>query len=141
MSLSATIICTPQGNRPRLFLKSLPHSVKWPDVIAYVKELKRHHHNKRLLLFWDGLSAHKAKPVIAYLKTQRDWLRVERLPSYAPEINPPEYLWSAMKNKDICNLPPTGIKRLKRRVTNSYRRIRNDAALLKGFLRASGLYG
>lgn len=140
MSLSATIMCTSAGNRPRLFLKSLPHSVKWPDVIAYVKDLKRHHRNKKLLLFWDGLSAHKAKPVTAYLKTQRNWLRVERLPSYAPEVNPTEYLWSAMKNKYICNLPPRGLKRLKRRVGNSYRRIKDDTELLKGFLRTSGLY-
>lgn len=141
MSLTATIICAPSGQRPRLFLKSLPHSVKWPDVIAYVKELKRRWRNKKLLLFWDGLSAHKAKAVTTYLKTQRYWLRVERLPAYAPEINPAEYLWSAMKNKYICNLSPAGLPKLKRRVQTSYRRIKNDTQLLKGFLRASGLYG
>ena len=140
MSLSATIVCTPQGNRPRLFLKSLPHSVKWPDVIAYIKELKRHHRNKKLLLFWDGLAAHKAKAVRAYLKTQRAWLRVERLPAYCPEINPPEYLWSAMKHKYICNLPPEGKQRLKQLVAKSYRTIRNNTTLLKGFLKASGLF-
>ncbi len=140
MSLSATIMCTPKGNRPRLLLKSLPHSVKWPDVIAYVKDLKRHHRNKKLLLFWDGLAAHKAKAAAAYLRTQRNWLRVERLPAYCPEINPAEYLWSAMKHKYICNLPPEGKQQLKRHITKSYRKIRNNVELLKGFLKVSGLF-
>lgn len=91
-----------------MFLRVLSKSVKKEDVIDYLKALKKHYRKKKLLLFWDGLSAHKAKLVQEFLKTQKDWLRVERLPSYAPEINPPEYLWSAMKNKYLCNLRPEG---------------------------------
>ncbi len=140
MSLSGTIVCTPKGNNPRLFLKSLPHSVKFPDVIDYLKELKRHLKGKKLLLFWDGLSAHKAKATIEYLKTQKHWLKVERFPAYAPELNPAEYLWSAMKNKHLCNLRPKGLPLLKAAVGRSYRKIRNDRELLRGFLRASVLY-
>ena len=139
MSLSGTIICTAKGNNPKLFLKSLPHSVKFPDVIMYLKELKKHLPGKKLLLFWDGLSAHKAKATTAYLKTQKHWLKVERLPAYAPELNPPEYLWSAMKNKHLCNLRPKGLLVLKNTVDRSYRKIRNDRELLRSFLRASGL--
>lgn len=139
MSLSASLICTAKGNNPRLFLKSLTHSVKFPDVINYLKELKSHLKGKKLLLFWDGLSAHKAKATIEYLKTQKHWLKVERLPAYAPELNPPEYLWSAMKNKHLCNLWPKGLPALKATVSRSYRKIRNDRELLRSFLKASGL--
>lgn len=141
MSLSATLVSTPKGNGNRLFLRSLPHSVKWPDVIAYVKALKIHMRGKKLLLFWDGLSAHKAGATTAYLKTQRSWLRVERFPSYAPEVNPTEYLWSVMKNKHLCNLRPDGLPGLKTAVCRTYRRVRNDRQMLKRFLNASGLYG
>ena len=141
MSLSGTIVCTVKGNNPKLFLKSLSHNIKFPDVITYLKELKKHLKRKKLLLFWDGLSAHKAKDTITYLKTQKHWLKVERLPAYAPELNPPEYLWSAMKNKHLCNLRPKGLPVLKAAVSKSYRKIRNDRGLLQSFLRASGLYG
>lgn len=140
MSLAATLICLPKGKKPKLFLKSLPKSIKAPDAIKNIKELKIHLKNKKLLLFWDGLRAHLAKITKEYLKDQKSWLRVERFPSYAPELNPVEYLWSAMKNKHLCNLRPEGVRALKKTVRKSYRRIRNDKQLLKKFLKASGLY-
>jgi transposase len=31
------------------------------------------------------------------LNTQRSWLVVERLPAYAPELNPVEGLWSSLR--------------------------------------------
>jgi hypothetical protein len=33
----------------------------------------------------------------AHLEQQRGWLTVERLPAYAPELNPVEYLWANLK--------------------------------------------
>jgi transposase len=94
---------------------------------------------KKILLFWDGLPAHRAKIVKAYLESQRDWLRIERFPAYAPENNPIEYLWSAMKRKDLANCPPEGLADLKRKIRASKRRL-SRSNLLKGFLKASKLY-
>jgi len=33
----------------------------------------------------------------AWLNRQRSWLVLERLPAYAPELNPTEGLWSSLK--------------------------------------------
>src|SRR5262249_51788011 len=41
---------------------------------------------------WDGLPAHKSKVMQEYLLQQRSWLTVERLPGYAPDLNPVERL-------------------------------------------------
>ena len=38
-----------------------------------------------------------------WLETQRHWLQVERLPAYAPELNPVEYLWSNLKGVELAN--------------------------------------
>jgi transposase len=38
------------------------------------------------------------------LNTQRHWLVVERLPAYAPELNPVEGLWSWLKGSQLANL-------------------------------------
>jgi hypothetical protein len=38
------------------------------------------------------------------LNTQRSWLVVERLPAYAPELNPAEGLWSSLKAVELANL-------------------------------------
>jgi transposase len=40
----------------------------------------------------------------AWLNTQRSWLVVERLPAYAPELNPVEGLWSSLKAVELANL-------------------------------------
>jgi transposase len=42
-----------------------------------------------------------------WLDSQRDWLTVERLPAYAPELNPVEYLWANLKDVELANLPTT----------------------------------
>lgn len=113
--------------------------MKAKDVLQFVKELKRHLCGRKLLLFWDGLPAHRAKVITDYLKKQKRWLRIERFPAYAPELNPIEYLWSAMKRRDLANHPPVGLPHLRRTIGKSRRRLSNTN-LLKGFLKASKLY-
>lgn len=140
LSLSGIIIVAPCGNRPKLFLRVYRGSINGSRVIRYFKELKKHLSGKKLLLIWDGLPVHRSRKVKDYLETQKRWLRVERFPAYAPELNPIEYLWSAMKRKDLANLPPRGLEHLKQRIYFSKRRISGDDRLLKGFLKASGLY-
>jgi transposase len=54
---------------------------------------------QRVVLLWDGLSAHWSHRMRAHLEKQRDWLTVERLPGYAPELNPAEYLWDARRDR------------------------------------------
>lgn len=136
----AAIICTAGGHRPRLFLKSQPGTVNGDVVIKYLKELKKHLKGRKLLLFWDGLPAHRAKLVQCFLKAQMSWLKVIRMPAYAPELNPPEYLWSAMKAKDVGNLRPEGLSAVRTAVRKGYRRIRRQPNLLIGFLKASELF-
>jgi transposase len=42
----------------------------------------------------------------AYLASQRSWLVVERLPAYAPELNPAEKLWANLKGGELAEPPP-----------------------------------
>jgi hypothetical protein len=53
---------------------------------------------------WDGLPAHRSKAMGAWLRRQRSWLVVERLPGYAPDLNPVEPLWSNLKGVELANL-------------------------------------
>lgn len=140
LSLLAAILCTPAGRKPKLFLKSLPGAVHAKEIIVYLRNLKRHRAGRNILLFWDGLAAHRAKIVKQFLKENRSWLRAIRMPAYAPELNPPEYLWAAMKAKYLANLRPEGLPLLGRAVRNSYRQIKKKPGLLAGFLKASRLF-
>ncbi|MEK7560421.1 MAG: transposase [Patescibacteria group bacterium] len=138
LSLSGIIVCSPAGNRSRLFLRIFPGSMNAKDIVRFLKELKRFLKGKKLLLFWDGLPAHRAKIVRAYVESQ-SWLRIERFPAYEPELNPIEYLWSSMKRKDLAHHPPSGMGCLRRTIHRSRRRLSNTR-LLRGFLEASTLY-
>jgi transposase len=65
---------------------------------------------------------------------------VERFPTYAPELDPVEYLWSALKRKDLGNLDPDTFDVLPRHLARSRRRYRRHPEILRGFLRASGVF-
>jgi transposase len=109
------------------------------EATKFLKALKRHLRGKKILLFWDGLPAHRSKSVQAYIKSQHSWLRVERFPGYAPELNPVEYFWACMKKKHLGNLR-ADFSALGKAVARCKRTLRNDEKLLRGFLKASGLY-
>jgi transposase len=44
-----------------------------------------------------GLPVYRSKAMAAFVASQRDWLVVERLPAYAPELNPVERVWANLK--------------------------------------------
>jgi len=38
-----------------------------------------------------------------HLERQRSWLTVDRLPGYAPDLNPAEGLWANLKGTELAN--------------------------------------
>ena len=58
----------------------------------------------KLLVIWDGLPAHRSRVVKDYVESLHGHLVLERLTSYAPEINPVEYIWGYMKQRELANL-------------------------------------
>ena len=75
----------------------------------------------------------------AYLASQRRWLVVERLPAYAPELNPVEKLWANLKGRELANLCAETLDEPIRAARRGVERVRNDEDLLFGFLKATGL--
>lgn len=133
------MVTTPEGRRSRLFIRTIAGGLTSEETLRFLKDLKRHLGGRKLLLIWDGLPAHRARKVAAYVKTQSSWLRTARIPAYAPEVNPIEYCWGAMKKKRLGNLRAEGMAGLGRAVRRA-KRAMNDNDLLRGFLKASGLY-
>jgi len=41
-------------------------------------------------MLWDGLPSHRSTAMRDWVRSQRSWLVVERLPAYAPDLNPVE---------------------------------------------------
>lgn len=138
-SVTGTIIATPRGRKPKLYLRMIRGTVATPEFITFIKHLRRHVSGK-LILLMDRLAVHRSKKSSVFLKTQRRWLRIEWFPAYAPELNPIEYFWSAAKRKDFANFCPETMTELDGRLRASLRRVRRRSQILKGFLKASSLF-
>ena len=91
------------GRRSQMWFRTFPGSCNRHRVVAYLATLARHVRGRRVILIWDQLPAHKSTLVRDYLNAQRDWLRVEWLPGYAPELNPAEPLWGNIKGRELAN--------------------------------------
>jgi hypothetical protein len=74
-------------------------------LIGVLEQLAAFYAGQRVVLLWDGLSSHWSHKMRAHLEQQRDWLTVERLPAYAPELNPAEYLWDARIDVKLRGAP------------------------------------
>lgn len=137
--MAGLLLFTPRGRNLRIFFRLQPGSMDADDFLALLRDIKRELNGKKLLLIWDGLPAHRARKVVAYIKANRHWLRVERYPAYAPELSPVEFIWSPMKTKDLAHVPPQGFAHLKSLICKSFRRIKRNKVLLKQCLKKAGV--
>jgi hypothetical protein len=74
-----------------------------------------------------------------WLTTQRSWLVVERLPAYAPELNPVEGLWSSLKAVELANLMSPTLAEVIQQAHHGIDRVRRTPHLAYSFLRHTGL--
>jgi transposase len=139
INATGAICCTPEGTEPILQLQLQEMSVNADSMIAFLDGLHREVDGP-VVLIWDGLPVHRSKKVTSYIN-EHSWLTVERLPAYAPELNPVEYLWAAFKNKDLANVCAASIEQLGGYIERAYKRAESEPATLQGCLRAAGLYG
>jgi transposase len=94
---------------------------------------------EKATLVWDGLPAHRSHAMQAWLHTQRHWLVVERLPAYAPELNPVEGLWSWLKGSQLANLVCPTLREVVEQAELGIERARRTPHLAYSFLRRTGL--
>jgi hypothetical protein len=66
-------------------------AVRKEQVVEFLKALKAHY-RRRLLIIWDGAKPHRSRLVADYVDSTEGQILVARLPAYAPELNPVEYL-------------------------------------------------
>jgi len=117
-------------------------SVNKQTILRVLLDMKRKYEplRKRFILLWDGLPVHRSKVVKTFIETNKSWLSLHRFPAYAPELNPQEYQWSALKRKDLGNYCPPTTAALAAKVRRGIGRMKNKSRMLKGFLLKSGLW-
>jgi transposase len=113
-------------------------SIRSPEVIRFLKHLKRHFRHGVIML-WDRGTIHRSKIVQDFVRQSRKWLDAEFLPPYAPDLNPDEWFWNHLKNRKLANFCPSGIGDLKSAIRHSVIQIRQKPNLVRSFFHASQL--
>ena len=139
LSIAAFICYHPDGRRVRLLTEHTTGAYNTSKLIHALQRLPALLDRAPVILIWDGLPAHRSIAMNAWLATQTDWLRVVPLPGYAPELDPVESLWSAVKGKDLANYAATDMADLWATAHRGLQRIRRNATLLWSFLAHTGL--
>lgn len=140
LSAIAGLITTAAARRVGLCLRLHPGSIQQPQIVDYLRALKRHVRGRKTILLWDRLPVHRGGEVQAHLQRQADWLTVEHFPPYAPELNPVEYLWSHMKGAELANFTAPDLNAVRRKARRAASRVRRQPDLGKAFLKHSGLF-
>jgi transposase len=103
VSVIAGLSLSPVARRPGLYFRTFPNAyVTTPDTAAFLRDLLRHLRG-RVIVVWDRGPIHRGDPIRRVL-ADYPRLTLERLPSYAPELNPVEQLWNHIKYARLANL-------------------------------------
>ena len=106
------------------------------EVCVFLRELLRHMRG-RIMVLLDHFSTNKGAPLEQLLGQHRR-LRIEYFPSYAPQLNPDEGVWSLAK-RELANSCSNDVDELMKDIVGSIEGIRGSSGKLRGCIAQSGL--
>jgi transposase len=130
--LSAISAMSPKG---KLYFHCQDSAINSEAVIAFLEHLLREVPG-RMVIIWEGAPIHRSHGIKDFLaRGAAERLHLERLPAYAPELNPAEGLWAHVKGVELrhvccCNLP-----HLRAELREAVKRVRRKPRILQGFFR------
>jgi transposase len=134
--LSAISAISPEGKR---YFQRQDDARDSSDVAAFLEHLRREVPG-RLVVIWDGAPIHRSHVIrefLAHGAAQR--LHLERLPAYAPELNPGEGLWQQLTGVELRNLCCVNIPHLRVELRDAVKRVRRKPRLIQSFFRGANL--
>jgi transposase len=134
--LSAISAISPEGKR---YFACQDRTINSEDVVAFREHLLREVPG-RIVIMWDGAPIHRSHVVQAFLRNgAAHRLPLERLPAYAPELNPGEGLWAHLKGVELRNVCGVNLPHLRVELRNAVKRVRRKPPLIQAFFRGAQL--
>ena len=134
--LSAISGVTPTGH---LYTHVSEHAFTNFDVALFVEHLVEQVGGP-LLLIWDGSPIHHGPSLNSLLaKIGPDQVLMERLPAYAPELNPDEGVWDYLKQTELPNVSCISLRQLRGTLHRAIMRLRSKPDLILSFFEGAGL--
>jgi transposase len=134
--LSAISAISPGG---KLYFHSQDHPITSDDVVGFLEPLLREVPGQ-MVIIWDGAPIHRSHVIQQFLaRGAAQRLHLERLPAYAPELNPGEGLWQQLKGVELRNVCCFNISHLRHELRDAVKRVRRRPQLLTSFFRGAKL--
>jgi transposase len=140
LSIASALVYEPHARDAHLVFELRPGAYNTETLIEFLTFLHELEQHRSVLLLWDGLPAHRSRCMLDWVASQRDWLSIEPLPGYAPDLNPTEQVWGNVKSTELANLCSDTIEEVSDLAEDGLDRISSDAALCFAFLRHTGLH-
>jgi transposase len=140
LSIASALVYDPHARDAHQLFELRPGAYNTTTLIEFLTFLREFEQHRSVLLLWDGLPAHRSRCMLDWVASQRDWLSIEALPGYAPDLNPTEQVWGNVKSSELANLCADTIEEITDLAEDSQDRISSDAALCFAFLRHTGLH-
>jgi transposase len=140
ISAISSISVSPRNHRLNLHFDLLPDNttVRAPEIVNYLKHLKTQV-RAPLTIIWDRSTIHdKSKLVRAFLADHPE-IKTEKLPGYAPEMNPDELVWAWTKYGRLGNLAAANTDWLRDYLINEFTFAREHPELLASFIEGTNL--
>lgn len=122
----------------KLYVQQQACAYRGERVVGFLEHLQRHIAG-RILVLWDGARIHRSQPVKEFLARQECRIHLERLPAYAPELNPDEGIWSYLKYVELRNRVCHTLNELRYELRLAIARLRHKAHVLQGVIAQTGL--
>lgn len=125
----------------RLFMQVQEGTYDSAGVVGFLRVLLRKVSGK-LLVIRDGSPIHKGQLIRDFLKRgAAKRLHLERLPGYAPELNPEEGIWDYLKRVELANVCCRDLPDLRLQVIRARERLRHKRAVIQACSRHCGYRG
>jgi transposase len=122
----------------RFYFRLYPGTIRAAQVVDFLRHVLRQLPGD-LLIIWDGLSVHRSRVVRSFVDRQAGRIVLARLPSYAPELNPAEYIWGHWKCHGVTNFCPADFQQLTRTARRALCRAQRRPALIRSFWKQAEL--
>jgi transposase len=123
-------------NGYRVYTMVRQKALNGSNMIEFLKHLL-HVAGSRLLVIWDGSPIHRRQMVQDFVTNLHGTIRLERLPAYAPDLNPVEGLWQHLKHVELRNIATRDLEELHLEFHLAIGRIRNKQQLIRGFFQGA----
>jgi transposase len=123
-----------------LYLMAQERSLNGADVATFLRHLLKVI-PAPLLVIWDGGPIHRGQPVRDLLaEVGRERLQVERLPGYAPDLNPDEGIWAYLKRVELRNVCCQNLATLRDTLREAAIRLCSTPNVIRGCVREAGYH-